>query len=190
MPEVTIGGNAYFSYASLAEANAYLEAAVQAATWRDPETTDDDRGRALVTMTRIIDRQSWLGTPLDEYDPHAFPRAGLFDRNGDPVDPGSVPIEVVQATIEGANALLDGGEFQTQPTTENVTKRLKAGSVELEFFRGAGGVPTRFPLIIMELLGLWLAASGGSGLTDGIDAFGTDGRSKNTGDEFTLVEGL
>lgn len=165
MQTVVIGSQPYDSYASLAQADAYLAAALHAAAWADE--TDDARGQALVTATRVLDRQRWA----DAYSTQAL-REDVA--------------AVQEACIEMALALVDGSELQSEQSTAQKLQSIKAGSVSLTYFRGAEGRPQRFPLIVSELLCDYLA---GADLSIGSVATGTDGTS-STEDDFGHSEGL
>jgi len=169
--DVVINGNTYSAYADLVTANLYLAAQIQAVDWAG--ATDDQKGSALVTMSRIIDRTRWQGTQTDGYEDHAWPRSGLSYPDGTPVDPNSIPSQIVDACCEGAALLIAGDTFQDTASTFNTTKVLKAGSVMIENFRQIGPQP-RFPQIIQELIGLWL---GGSTTPRGAVSSGTCGKT-------------
>ena len=190
MPTVEINSVTYDVYVSLADADAYLEAQIAAATWQglsDSDADVDRKERAIVSATRLIDRQLWQGEKADPYQVHAFPRTGLvYPDSGDDVPSDAVPQEVVDATCELASLMLDGSEVQAlaDPNTSNV-QSLKAGSVAISYFRAEPSLD-RFPLIIQELLGFWLAGAG-VGLT-GV-ATGVDGEDRFS-DQFLVNEGI
>lgn len=156
---VTIAGTDYPAYADLATANAYLAAKLDATAW--VALTDDQKGAALVSMTRTLDRQVWQGAPTDGYEPPAgmaWPRSGLSYPDGTPVDSTSIPDAVVYACIEGANLLASGSDLESTSSTASLTRSLKAGSVAIEYFRQIDQ-QSRFPQAIMELIGFWLGGS-------------------------------
>jgi hypothetical protein len=172
MATITIDGVDYLSYAAVADADAYLGGSLSegAVAWR-AESDADTKGRALVEASRLIDRQSWAGTKSEEGQLTSWPRSGITD-----VDEYAVPQAVIDATCELAGAFLaEQTDVLGSGTTENAMRRFKAGSVEIEYFRGAGAAPTRFPLVVQELLGPYLA--GGGSFIGGLFASGTDGCS-------------
>lgn len=173
MPVVTINGNDYDCYIDLADALIGWAAQPEAITIL--AMTPDQQGMYLVAMTRTIDRQVWQGAPTDEYqEPTAFPRTGLFFSDGvTPVPSDVVPMQVSEATAAGAALLANGSTLQDQPNTFNNTQKLKAGSVEIDYFRNIDPQP-RFPQIIQELIGLWL---GGAFTLQGSRASGTNGKT-------------
>lgn len=152
MEVVLIGSQPYDAYASIAQADAYLAAALHAgATWSD--ASDASKGQALVTAARILDRQRWRA----EYDTQA-------ERDG--------VAAIRDASIEMALALLEGSDLQTEQVTGQKLSSIRAGSVSLSYFRGAEGSPRRFPTIVHELLRDYLvgAADGLAGAAWGVDA--------------------
>lgn len=173
--QVTIGATTYEVYADIPTADAYLEGQITADTWRASDETT--KARALVSATRLIDRQVWQGEKTDSYQESAFPRTGLTDADGVEVDSTTVPQQVVDATCELASAMVDGSNVQdsSQPG-ENTTQSLRAGSVAISYFRSIQGLGQRFPQIIWELLGLWLAGSQGGTL--GCVSHGTGGKDQ------------
>lgn len=174
MPTVTINGVNYDVYADLATANDYLAAQISAATWNDAGTTDEQRSQALVSMTRTLDRQRWVGTQTDGYETHAWPRSGVFYPDGTPVDPGLVPQAIIDACCEGAAQLLDGNGIQDSPDTFDYNRVVKAGSVMVERFRQTDPQP-RFPQVVAELIGFWLG--GGQNLPADSLSSGTGGKT-------------
>jgi hypothetical protein len=177
MPYVEIpqsGGVEYDTYIDLADADIYLAAQITATGWA--AATPDQRSAAIVSMTRTINRQTWQGKPSDGFESAAwmaFPRSGLVYRDGSPVDPTTVPQEVIDATCEGASYMLNGVPIQDESSTFNPTKIIKAGSVMLESFRLIEPLP-RFQPAVQELIGQWL---GGGPLATGAESSGTEGRS-------------
>ena len=167
MATVSIDGVDYTAYATVDYADAYLGASFTATAWRD-ETDEDVKGRALVESARLLDRQRWL----PDYDTFA---------EREDVD------DIVNASIELA-ALLVGGDtdFLTASTTESNTRRLKAGSAEIEFFRPTTAVATRLPYQIHEMLRDYLG--GGDWADAGVLAYGTDDEAANL--DFGATGGL
>ncbi len=151
MATVLIDSQPYITYADVVDADLYLLAAFHGATWR-ALTDTDEKSRALVTATRILDRQRWK----DSYDTFA-------ERE--------VVQDIIDASIELANYLVEGNDPQNDQNVSQKIQALKAGSVSITYFRGAEGANLRFPLLIFELLRDYLA--GGSATLTGI-ATGTD----------------
>ena len=151
MAEVDVGEETYTVYADLDTADVYAGSAIHGDTWRDPETTEDMKGRALVTATRTLDRQSWR------------PEYSTFELR-------SVVPNIIVASIELAMALLDGSEVQNQPSGAERVRSISAGSVSITNFRGVD-TPMRFPQIVQELLRGYLGEAGAGfvGKATGVD---------------------
>lgn len=166
MEVIMIGSQPYDSYASLAYADQYLAASISgAADWSAAE--ESTREQALVTSTRVLDRQRWRPA----YDTQAE-REGVQD--------------IIDASVEMALALVQGSSLQTAQNTAQALQSIKAGSVALSYFRGAEGRALRFPLPVWELLRDYLA---GGDATFGAVASGTDGVTV-TGANLGFTEGL
>ena len=186
MALVTIGSTTYEVYSSLSEAEEYFNASTQYDDWQ--AFNDDQKRRGLVSATRLIDRQDWQGEKAEQGSPTQeleFPRSDLTDCSGVSVaSDDSLPLAVTASQLLALD-LLDGQELETSRTTEDLTKRLKAGSVEIENFRADKGEATRFPTDVMELLGCFL--SGGLAIAGSI-ATGTDGEALD--DDFEFNRGI
>lgn len=163
----------YEVYADLAMADAYMEFAFHGDTWRalTGTTGDDSKERALVTATRLLNRQLWLGQLAVAGQELAWPR---INTGVEGVTDTVIPPDIVTAAIEIALALVDGSEVQNEQNTGQKIQSLQAGSVGITFFRGAEGVALRFPLIVWELIKKYLT---GASAIAGIIVSGTDGES-------------
>ncbi len=158
MAEVTINSEEYNSYSTVAAADTYLNASLGAAAdaWRAADA--DTKGRGLVTATRWLDGQTWLGEPTDPDQDFAFPRTGI-----DGLEDDETPDELVQASQELAAALVEDPDLRTT-LSETKLQSMSAGSVSLTYFRGESvEVSTPFPSIIMDLIGQWLTTTGIAG---------------------------
>lgn len=146
-------------YASVETADTYLEAAYHADNWRSLD--DDSKGRALITATRTLDRQIWLGSKTDEDQALDWPRKNT-GVNG--VVDNEIPIDIVNASIELALSITQGSNVQNVQSTESNIQSLRAGSAAITYFRGGsnGGVATRFPQIVWELVKPYISGGMGS----------------------------
>lgn len=163
------------SYATIAEADAYLDNSIRATAWAT--VLDDDKARALITATRLIDKQCLCGDQTDPDQPLHFPATGVVDHEGDEVPDDEVPLGITNATIELAFELSQNPSLESSSNTGSNTKRLKAGSVEIEKFRpgdvlGSKGVK-RFPTVVQEYLSPFICTAAGSA-----QAFGSDQTSQ------------
>ncbi len=172
---ITINTVGYTSYASVAEADAYLAVdPVRKATWEALST--DDKGLNLIAATRRLDLLSWQGEKTGgAVQENKWPRIGVSYPDGTAVSTSEVPQEVENATALLAGSIAITAKLADAGTSGSNTKRVKAGSAEVEFFRQQEGKPlqdeTAFALILIFLE----AASTSDAL--GPLATGTDGES-------------
>lgn len=164
---VDIGGNSYEVFADVATADLYLAAESTAAKYRaaDAET----KAMWAVSATRILNRQNWAGSKTDPDQALAFPRTGISG-----VDEETIPQGIIDAACEMMNQMANGYDPANTQNTSNTVKRQKAGSVEIEYFRGVEGVGYRFPLPVWELIRQFI---GGSSIAGAL-ASGVCGDSK------------
>lgn len=151
---ITISGTTYLVYADQAMADQYLLADSNAATWR--ASTDDEKGRALVTATRTLDRQTWLGDKNEDTQELEWPRKNTGVTG---VEDDVIPQDIIDACIEMANYIVNGGDPVNAQNVSQKEKRLKAGSVEVEYFRGAEGAALRFPMPVWELIAPYIGGT-------------------------------
>jgi hypothetical protein len=175
-------------FADVEMADAYLSGAYHADNWRTLD--DDSKGRALVTATRTLDRQEWLGVKTDDLNELDWPRK---DTGVIGVDPDLIPVDIQNATIELALSLTQGSDVQNYQSANGNIQTLRAGSASITYFRGGGngGTPTRFPQIVWELVEPYLSGGAGSanvGLAPSQSA-GTQLESV-TGKDFGYTQGL
>ncbi|WP_370599560.1 DnaT-like ssDNA-binding protein [Pseudomonas nitroreducens] len=135
-------------YGTVAGADAYHQARGNAA-WTG---TDEAKTAALTRASAYIDG---LGTQMPvtqcvlvfpgkkvggRGQALQWPRTGAVDREGDPIDAGSVPTEVEQATYEAAlRELVKPGSLNPDYVATTAVKRAKVGPLETEFFGPAEG---------------------------------------------------
>lgn len=158
--DTTVGGADANSYTTLAFANAFHDASLYGDVWR--AATDLQRTRALITATRLIDEQfDFVGIPASSsqrlkwprfgaYDTSAGAIAGVYGLDGYVVSSSEIPRQVQEAVAEYAKWLLASDRTE-EDTTEDGVKRVKAGSVEVEFREGARGKPL-VPNLVAEML--------------------------------------
>lgn len=170
---ITINSVVYVSYASLAEADAYLAVdPTRSAAWA--LLTDDQKGANLVAATRRLDLLDYSGEKVSSSQENQWPRTGATC-NGVAVTDTDVPAELQNATILKAGSItLDATQANAGTSGSNI-KRVEAGSAKVEFFQptipgAALQDETVFKLVSCLLAG----ASGGAGFGC---ASGTDGKS-------------
>ncbi len=182
------GGENYDVYGSLALIDTYFNASTRFTTW--DALTNDEKSRALVEATRTIDKQIWQGEQTNTVTPQPleWPRTGVTCR-GDAVDSATVPDDICSGTFELAFNLAAGGTANTDPDANQNTKKLKAGSAQIEYFSPLDTVG-RFPTIIQEYIECFLAASTStsisvsSGFTDSCDSQFSDSGKYNLNDPY------
>lgn len=166
----TIDSIVYTSYATVAEADAYLNIDVtREATWE--ALVSEDKEKKLIMATRRLDLLDWNGSKTggEGTQEAAWPRTGVTYPDGTSVSTTEVPIEVQNATILLAGTIALTPATSNAGTTGSNRKRLKAGSAEIEFFSPTDGVPlqdqTAFNLISIFLGGSdALNSASGTGL--------------------------
>lgn len=152
MAEITLSGNTYSSFASVAEADAYLAADVSRyAAWA--ALSADNKGRALITASRYLASLDWLGG-VPSYS--------------------SPPSAVVEATSLFAADISAKPSLGNDASTASNVKRVKGGEAEVEFFRPTAGaaLPSYLLRLLGSLLGTDVAWPEGWG--DGGTAYGSD----------------
>lgn len=173
---ISIDAVNYIAYASVAEADAYLNIdPTREASWEALST--DVKGKYLVAATRRLDLLSWQGTKTggEGTQEEAWPRTGVEYSDGTAVSTTEVPIELENATILLAGAIsLDTSNSNFGTSGTNV-KEAKAGSASVEFFRPSDGNPLQEETAYQLIKQFLEAASISSDL--GALASGTDGTS-------------
>jgi hypothetical protein len=150
---VSVNGNDYQVYADLEFADEYLGGDVARADNWEALDEDPDQGRALVTATRLLQRQSWRdGVPSLDDPPLIVQQATAL----------------LAADISAKPALGDSGS-----TGSNV-KSVGAGSAKVEFFRPTAGTP--LPQAAYDLLGDLLGPPTGAATDPSLDgtAYGSE----------------
>ena len=168
---ITIETVDYIAYASVTEADDYLNTDIQReAAWE--LLSDDDKGKHLVAATRRLDLELWKGakTGGEGVQTEKWPRTGVEYADGTAVSTAEVPQELEDAAIILAGSIALDSENAESGTGGSNLRRAKAGSAEVEFFRPTipGNVlqdPT-----VMDLVRQFLAGGGvTAGLASGCD---------------------
>jgi hypothetical protein len=136
------------------------------------DATTDQQKQSLISSTRMIDRQRWAGTQVVyPYSELAWPRSGVTDKYGNAVASDALPDDLTTGFYELALSLLEDEAIQDTPAGGSNTRRVKAGSVEVEFFRPTLGALGRFPQVVQELLSQFLAGASSAvgGIVSGDD---------------------
>lgn len=157
--DTTIGGASANSYCSMDDAAAYHAAHTVHDTWDNADT--DSRCRALQTATRLLDQWfDWRGTTATSTQALLWPRLDVLGSNGYLEASDMIPTRVMQATAELARQLLDADRTKDADTDVSGVRKLKAGSVELEF-TAVSSKP--IPDAVMALVGAYGTLHGRSG---------------------------
>ncbi len=166
--QITIGSDTYDVYVTVAMADTYLKADPQyGPTWET--LTEDDKGINIVSATRSLDRNNWEGERTDPAQPLDWPRTGVTDSEGNPVDSAAVPTEIEDACSLIAGMIAQDAKQANDASTGSNTRRVKAGTAEVEFFRPERGSP--YSRSVMQMIGQFL--SGAASLTGGFLSTGT-----------------
>lgn len=129
MPDIDVGDFTYSTYADVEFADEYLSADVErATTWM--ARSELDKGRGLVSATRLLQRMGWA--------------------SGEAPSTDAAPSPVPEATSMLAADILTTPALSSGSGTGSNTKRVKAGSAEVEFFRPVEGTP--LPQAVWDLL--------------------------------------
>lgn len=175
---LTVGEN---SYISVDDANNYFLDSLRNEDW---DALDEERkAQALITATRMIDRQTWSGEKTSGAQDLQWPRTGVTDKYGNEVASDSVPQAILDATCELALSLTADASVETKSNTSANIKQLKAGSASIEYFRPTRG--GRFPTIVQELIGQFLGSSASS--SSGGAVYGNCDRSQFDCNPYGLV---
>jgi len=164
MTFVTITGSEtqYPTYADIGMANDYMLAVFGPLGTAWCATDYDTLSRALATGYRQLNLLSWTTGYAEDPD---------------------WQLAIVSANIEYAAALVEGSFTDQQTQLASGTKRLKADTAEIEYFKvfTRAGPALNLPRTVYDLIKPWLAATSGaapgySSGTDGCSAFKYDYR--------------
>jgi hypothetical protein len=159
---VTIGGTSYEVYGSLTgagSASEYFNAALHGGDWIDADP--EDQAKALVTATRMMDRQNWQGTKTSPTQFLDWPRTGVVDREGNAVSSSAVPDGIVWGTYELAEILRADPTAQEAVNSGSNVRAVGAGSARVEFFQPTRLTASRFGAVVDELVGEFLDSAAG-----------------------------
>ncbi len=164
------------SYASQAEADAYFADSLRAAQWNGYTTEQKDAG--LIEVTRIMERGTYKGEKEVPTQALAFPRSGVTDCDGNAITPADTLVMAKEAQFEYAILVIATPALLSQrDATGSNTKRLKAGSAEIEYFRPTIG--GRLPTTVQDILKCMLAGSTGNGISGSASSGTGDSSSFN-----------
>lgn len=174
------------SYITEANCTAYFADRLEGAEW----VAETNKEGALVSAFDLLQRQKWQGVKFDLAEVPDWPRTGLEDQEGNAIVPANNtdwPQFVLDAQCQLALAIIIDPTLLTTDNTGDNTKKLKAGSAEIEFFgtSNTDGGP-RFPPQVQELLGEYLLGAG----TDLRNPFASDTTAESGLNDYTTSRGL
>jgi hypothetical protein len=162
--DVTVGGSASTSYADVGSADDLADLRVNGSLWK--ALSESQKEIALVTASRDLDTEDFLGTRATSTQSMEWPRVGAPAW----LDANTIPPRLVAATIELAYSYVPAfGDASvdvlnpSDPASQGV-KREKVDTIETEYFDRtirngvAGVVPfdarslSRFPSIVQRLI--------------------------------------
>lgn len=169
--DATVGGANSNSYVTLAEASAYFEARVPTSpAWESSAIQE----AALIMATRMLDaitqpykifvpgtggspgyyrvRRHWTGAAATTTQRLAWPRTGMYDRNGNAIASNVLPLELKEAVSEFAGQLLKADSTLNNAVMALGISSVKAGSVAVSFRGGADIVKQVIPDAVYDLL--------------------------------------
>lgn len=147
------------SYATVAEADAYFATQLYADAWTEADA--DTKARALITATTLLDENVvWRGSAFTATQALGLPRSGLPTRfTWGVLTANLIPMAVVRATAELARQLIEKGQLPDAPVDSVGLKKIKAGSVEVEFDGSQGNAVVAFiPARVFAMIA-WLVES-------------------------------
>ncbi len=165
--DATVAGTSSNSYVTLAEATAYFADRLNSSANGDWATDSSGVARttavkeaALVTATRRIDEEQFLGLKASTTQSLKWPRVAVYDEDGIAFSASAIPERVKQATYLTALELLKV-DFLAESYMGNI-KTLKTGTLEIEQFmqRISGKLPSE----AFRLLRFVMAGAGGGRL--------------------------
>lgn len=151
------------SYVSLEFANSFFETIVDPGAWTD--ATDDQKNRALIQATRIIDTEvRWNGQRIDPTQPLSWPRDAMVV-DGILLGSTTIPEQLKEAVCYTARDLLTA-DPTAEPDSSGIKRLgLGQGAISIEF--DAATTRLRLTTFVRRLL----AVFGGSGRSGQIPVY-------------------
>ncbi len=139
------------SYLTEEEADSIFEARLHTSLWDDAD--DEDKPKALAMATKVLDRMlmpgeeyvqngdspyyrvrpTWTGMVATTTQALAWPRAGMYDANGNAIAEDVIPGDLKEATAELALQLLAGDRTLDNDVAVQGLTGLRVGSISLSF---------------------------------------------------------
>lgn len=192
--DATVGGVAANSYATLAEALLYYETRLPVDGWENA----DDQSILLMMATRVLDalampmrtyvppqggqpgyyitRRAWAGSPATLSQKLAWPRLGLYDMNGRPLNFTISAISVAAAAVittsgphyltTGQRVLIDGSDSTPSLDGERVVTVLSSTTFSVPVTTTIVGTTGRMFIIPQALKDAQAELAGALGTAD------------------------
>src|SRR4030095_4494718 len=147
--DATVGGPASTSYVTVTQATALLQAHLDTHAWYAQLPSDEvtllaKREAALMTATRFLETQMlWAGSPTSDTQALGWPRTGVTTRQGQAVDPQTIPLTVQEATAFYALALLEESSASASGVEAGSVKRTVMGETSIEYFQPGTAATSR-----------------------------------------------
>lgn len=121
------------SYASLVEAEAYVATRLYSDAWADADDAEQ-KIPALIQATRILDGSFvWTGVASTDVQALGWPRTGMLNRNGFPINSLVIPQPLKDAQVELAVQMIIAERTADNDAEKQGIKSLSAGPVSLTF---------------------------------------------------------
>lgn len=162
----TAGATDANSYSTVADADTYHEGHPYASTWDD--ATTDQKIRALVTATRLLDQHfAWIGEVASSDQALRWPRAAAYDRDGRQLANDTVPTVIADGTAELARALLVSDRTDTESSSGGIAY-VTVGGIGVKYTEGSVSNPQVIPDAVRAMvshLGRFDAGTGSGAVT-------------------------
>lgn len=186
MGTVTISGNTFNVYGDQTSATNYLSASLskQAVSWAVATTTV--QAQAMVMAARMLDRMTWQG--VVNGGPLQWPRANVVDKYGVAVNASTIPNDIINGSYELAAQLVNDPSLQDQINNTFNIQSFSDGPTSVTYFgRQTAG---RFPVVVQELIGPYLARMANPGGAIPTDTGGASAADDSTSaSQFKNVDG-
>lgn len=145
----TVGGATANTYCTLQEALDYWDGhALSASKAAFEAANQNDQSSALIQATMLLDSCFiWTGLAVGATQLLGWPRMQMLNRNGFPIDTGTIPIQLKWAEAEWAGQLLaNAGRTDNNDALDFNLSSLRAGDVTLNFDtigKNSGSLPLR-----------------------------------------------
>lgn len=149
--DATVGGANSNSYLTVADAQNYFDARLPVAGWDDADSKEVLLVMATRTLNAIMQAaktivypfnngtayyrvyRTWTGSPASTTQRLAWPRTGMFDRNGNAIPSNVIPQDLKDAVAELAGQLGNSDRTLDNDVSVQGLKSVSAGSVSLSF---------------------------------------------------------